>query len=296
MRINNKDFILFFANIFLLIFANLFGSHKVEGKHIYFNQAKRSYELDVFNNSIYHLGNIPFEQIVTIGSNCLTKFRILSYLKKSSQSQESQKQIENPNHLFDWFVPLNYTLFGEALLNDFNDSFDPDVLKVGKFPGMGAILVNPKYGFIFNHAFDGIDEVSSYDNHKLLTTESFHKYFYLIKDKYDHLKKNSRKAFMNNKRTVYIVYACSSPSKINGQKQIDFVNLMHSIKSKRDQNFLLIVLVSSNILSVNNYEFDIVIEDNLIFHEIKLFSFNQWHSKESIKQWDDILQLLLLPR
>ena len=88
--------------------------------------ATYSANLSLFEKAI-NLSRInSFEQVTTIGANCLSKFRIRNFLRKHNYNEK----IENPNHLFDWMVPFDYTLFSKALLNEFNDSFGTDSLKV----------------------------------------------------------------------------------------------------------------------------------------------------------------------
>ena len=245
-----------------------------------------SSNIDAFKTALKPILNESFESVLSFGSCCLTKYRILSFCKQNPE-------VKNSNHLFDWMVPLNYTALGEAIKNEFKDVFGTNFLTV-KHEYSLQVLYNYKYQLVFNHAFDGIKEVSTRENHNLLTTDSFLKYYHLIEKKFKYLTNNSKYAILNTKKTLYIVYATNYPSKPNGQKQADFFSLMHSIKSKRNDRFLLLVMVTDTLSSINTYEFDVLLEGNLIFHQIKHFSMFFWHCEESIQEWNEILELFFI--
>ena len=229
----------------------------------------------------------PFEQIVTLGANCLAKFRALEYKK-------SNGRIETWSHLFDWMVVMNYTALGKAVENDFNDVFGLQYLKVASASWDSSIpvLYNEKYQFQFNHAFDGLNEISYSQLSNKLTTASFHKYFHLIEKKFEYLSEKSRKAINTTKKTLYLSYSVG-PSDINGNRHEDFVSMLRSIKSKRNNNFLYLVLVTEEMARMNIYDFDELIEGNLVFHLVRDFHLNLWSGPECSAQWNDILDVVL---
>lgn len=101
---------------------------------------------------------------------------------------------------------------------------------------------------------------------------------------------------MNSQKCLYLAYASSWPSQAKGQTQEDFLHVIRAIKRKRNDNFLLLVLVTEEMLNYNEYEFDTLLEGNLIFHKIKLFAYEDWHISESHEQWFEILNLILFPQ
>lgn len=271
-----------FSSYFFLI---QFFHHLYFQKSIVDSEKSKPIDLKMFTSAIEHFEHKSFNQIVTIGSVCLTKFRTKSFLNK----YDSQKKIYNVNHLFDWMYLLNYRFFGDALLNDFNDSFGLNHVKVKhNVFGIGAVLTNDKYRFVFNHVFDANDHVSHNRGPKCLTQQSFIENYSSIAEKFDHLIKNSQTSFIGSKQpTLYVSYIFDSL----GKSQADFLYLLNAIKSKRDENFLLLVLVSEDVL--NQYDYDTILEENLIFHKIKFYQFKLWNSEDSINQWDDILNIVL---
>lgn len=231
-------------------------------------------------NSKFH--NFNFEEVTTVGSNCYTKIRVKYYLDKF------KKNISNPNHLFDWMMPINYTLFGDAILNNFNDSFGVDCIQVlNNRSGVGAVLYNEKYKFAFTHSFDGIKEVSNQIGPKCLTQETFIKYYPLIAEKTTRMIEKSREAFTTSKRSLYVGSAVN-PSFTSTQE--DFHNFMRAVRLKRDENFLILILIAENIAKLKHFEFDKIIDGNLLFHKVKPYS---WYSAECINQWNEFLQIIL---
>lgn len=225
----------------------------------------------------------PFNYIVTMGMDCLTKIKVLAFVK-------NRLNLEICNHLFDWMVPLNYTAFGKAIENNFDDVFGLDYLNVTFYQGFN-VLKNEKYEFCFNHAFEGFNEVSHNPKaSNILTNESFHKYFYLIESKFNHLVENSKKAVTTAKKTLYLVNAVSYRQ--GSVKPEDFLYFFRSIKSKRNNNFLLLVLISEKIAKMYSFKFDTIIEGNLIFHMMNEYTYGLWNSESSNRQWKEILDLL----
>lgn len=227
--------------------------------------------------------NKKFELVVTLGSLCLTKYRISSF-------PHIKRNFEVSNHLFDWMIILNYTAFGMAVENEFNDVFGIDYLNVTN----ESWLKNEKYNFLFNHVF-GFEEVSHKGKNRL-THELFHKYYYLVEAKMNALVNNSKNAIMNSKKTLYVVYAGTSTFtgfSADGKTQSDFINLMNSIKLKRDDNFMILVLVTEKMAARFFYEFDVVIENSIVFHLIKEFDVHNWSSEESVSQWNKVLNIFL---
>lgn len=229
------------------------------------------------NKVIKNLKIAAFEQVVTIGDCCLTKMRVLSFLR------DKNSKIENPNHLFDWMLIKNYSSLGEALKNDFNDSFNYESLNVVRF-GI-PIVFNSKYNFIFSHVYDHLSDTEK----QKVSNETFKIYFNLIKDKFEHLTRNSQKSFINNhKTTLYLAY---SPA-ITNELQLDIANFLKAIKSKRNSNFVLLVLGRGKDNELI-YEFDKLIDENLIFHNITLDHNEQWNSENTVKEWNQILNEFL---
>lgn len=231
---------------------------------------------------IFKIG--PFDEIITLGSCCLPKWRLLSYIKRKKST------VKNRSGLFDWMVPLNYTLFGEAVQNDLLGSFEPNFLSVRPIPWSAnskyLALYNIKYEFVFNHAFDLVRNFK-------LSNESFLQMFPIIRDKMVYLTNNSLAAFKSTQNILYIIYAAEWPSSPEGQGMQDFINLVNSIRRKRNNNFLVLVLTTRNMSKLNNYILNSAINDNLIIIEIDFYNINEWHSKESIEQWDKIFDIVL---
>lgn len=226
--------------------------------------------------------NNTFTEIVPIGSCCILKYHVRSYCQKNSL-------IENENFLFDWMVVLNYTLFAEALKNNFTDAFQKDSLTVtrGSYANKDLIfLYNAKYKFEFVHALNGIKPFR-------LTQTSFEENYPLLEKKYEYLSQKTFQAFQSEKRTIYVGYACNLLSDPNGQRQEDFVQVLRSIKQRRDSNFLMLVLVTEIIHKINNYDLNNLIEKNLIFHQVKFYNWADRGIKDSMTQWQNIFEELM---
>lgn len=235
--------------------------------------------LGKFRRAIGSLKNKNFNQIVTLGCNCLTKFRAMSFVENYGDG------IKLCNHLFDWSSILNYSSFADAVRNNFTDVFGKYYLSVKPpiWATEGNVLHNDKYQMMFLHAIE---------KSPTLTRKSFRKYEYsLIESKFNHLTENSQKALTSGHKTLYLVYA-SYPSYPEGQTQQDFLNLLSAIKSMRDDNFLLLVLVSTSISSLNHYDYDVIIRGNLCFHLIDDYQYEQWHDGPSVYQWDELLKIV----
>ena len=182
----------------------------------------------------------------------------------------------------------NYRLLGEALRNNFNDAFGLDSISVVP-NGDKSALSNEKYKFMFIHVFEGFRYVSHSGWNKV-TPESLKYHFHLIGDKYRYLTQNSREAFANSKKALYVIYADISRGH---NTQNDFLNLLSAIKTKRDNNFLLLVLVANESSVKSSFDMDIVLDGNLIQHAVSHYVFGQWDWPESIKQWDDVLHTII---
>ena len=120
----------------------------------------------------------------------------------------------------------NYRLLGEALRNNFNDAFGLDSISVVP-NGDKSALSNEKYKFMFIHVFEGFRYVSHSGWNKV-TPESLKYHFHLIGDKYRYLTQNSREAFANSKKALYVIYADISRGH---NTQNDFLNLLSAIKT-----------------------------------------------------------------
>lgn len=154
-----------FAN---LISLNSSQSHELKNAENYSKLEKLKFALNEQSNTE------PFELFVTLGSNCLSKFRVQHFLNMKTKNNIKDLNI---NHMFDWMFILNYSAFGEALLNDFEDVFGLQYLDVINDCG-GRFLENKKYNFLFKHAFDGFNQVNHFENRNRLTKELFKKYFH----------------------------------------------------------------------------------------------------------------------
>jgi hypothetical protein len=64
---------------------------------------KRSWQN--FNHAKLPFLTEPIIQVVTFGSLCITKKRVISFCS----DEKIPKRFETYNPLFDWMVPLNYT-------------------------------------------------------------------------------------------------------------------------------------------------------------------------------------------
>lgn len=278
-----------YYNYLLFIFTVLKAASKLNSTQNYHQSllinGESNEDLKKLNLVMIKMGLKNFEQVTSIGYCCLPKFRIVSFLSKNS----IQKNNINTNHLFDWSEIYNYTRFGESLQNEFNDAFGLNYLKVRHDMncfGIKSALYNEKYDFAFIHAFDGVKGIS---HSNIFSLQDFHDNYHFISEKFDYLSKNSRKAFSGVKRTLYLGYSLDK----RREKQEEYLNLLRIIKSKRDTNFLLLILVTDNFSDNDSYEFDTILEDNLVFHKIKYYELLRWHSFDSIKQWDDILKVVL---
>lgn len=246
----------------------------------------------------------PFSEIVTLGSMCLPKFRVKSFLGKNMQ-----KNLRNGNYLFDWMFILNYTLLAKAISNNLTGVFDQQSLVVkpqrfydknyeiflnqvykkafspetrSKNRDRPSGLYNEKYDFFFNHVYDHMRGVH-------LTPELFNRTYASFHSKFVYLIHQSLNAFRNPRKTLYLSYVYTEQ-----HQQSDFVTLMNSIKAQRgNNNFLLLVLVIETLKPSNTYAFDLIIDGNLCFHEIKFYAYPEWFSAASIQQWDNILSLFL---
>lgn len=249
------------------------------------NSKKSSWQK--FNQAVLPFLDEPITTVLTFGTNCLAKFRVLSFC----HDETILKRFKNHNHLFDWMAPLNYTLLGIAAENNFTDAFGEEFLTVKHFD-IFSTLFNDKYKFIFAHAFDGFDNfVSHHDRTTFLTDDLFHKYYYLIDEKFKLLTQKSQEAIHTDKKTLYIIYGDTVYSDPMGQRQENYIAFTNSIKKHRNNNFLVLVLVTNNLSAVNDYIFDTIIEGNLIIHQIQFYPYNRWSHKESITQWNNILNI-----
>ena len=102
------------------------------------------------------------------------------------------------------------------------------------------------------------------------------------------MTENSKKAFFNTKNCIYIGYIFDP----TGHKQVDILNFLNALKSKRDKNFLMIVLVSDVLEKRSHFDFDVLLEENLIFHKVKFYPSHQWFKNEPVEEWDTILKII----
>jgi hypothetical protein len=217
------------------------------------------------------LSDDPFTEIVTVGSNCLPKFRTQSFLKSQTSSN-----LHNGNYLFDWMGILNYSRLAEAVKNNLTGVFDQKSLEAR--PGG---LYNQKYDLLFNHVYDHMPRFR-------ITPQSFAQTYPSIQAKYVYLTSQTVAAFRMTQKTLYISYVYTQQ-----HKQSDFINLLNSIRAQRkNNNFFMLVLVANN-LSPINFVFDTLIEENLYFHQIDYYPLSHWHTEQSKAQWNRILSLFL---
>ena len=134
----------------------------------------------------------------------------------------------------------------------------------------------------FIHVYDGRKNFK-------LTSASFHDTYHTISDKYRYLISRTQEALKMDKKTIYVVFTTG-----DGSKPSDFINLLHSIKTQRNNNFLLLVLVGKYSAPINNFPFDTIIEENLCFHEVVHYPLKEWFRKPSIDQWDRIMNVFSL--
>lgn len=227
-------------------------------------------ELIKFNNTVNRFLSEPFTKIMTLGQDCLTKFRVRSFLKNCNSS------MKNENYLFDWMQVYNYSLLGEAIRNNLTEVFTRSSLSV-KPSG----IYNEKFGFNFIHAFQHISGFN-------FTIENFNRHFDSISNKYKYLTMKSLSGFKMPDKTLYLAY-------VYGQQhtQLEFENLLNSIKTQRNNNFLLLILVMKKQRhSFYNYSFNTMIGGNLCFFEFEFDSNFSWHSEETTTKWDKILNIL----
>jgi hypothetical protein len=270
-----------FLDFFLII---LIGSFSFCSRIEEFSNSEKSWEK--FNQALLPFLNEQVSEVVTFGSNCLPKFRVISFCSNKT----IPKRFINYNHLFDWMVPLNYTLLGLAAENNFTDVFGEEFLTITRFNNVNA-LYNAKYKLIFNHAFDGYSVMFQNNSKSLLNEELFHKYYYLIDDKFKYLTRKSQEAIHSDKKTMYLIFGDVTHSDPKSQRQEDFIAYTNSIKKQRNNNFIVLVLISDKLDAINNYSFDTIIEGNLIFHKIKSYPSVKWALEDSIAQWNKILKV-----
>lgn len=249
-----------------------------------FDNNSNSKHLDSIETILQPILSKPFDQIVTLGRSCLTKMRVLSFLKYSNLSCDL-----SCNHLFDWMVPYNYSLFGNAIINNITDAFLNSTLIVKEAKTKNIILLyNPKYQFMFPHAFKNVKGVHD----QIFTNELFKKFYNLIHEKFLYLSGKSRDAFSSEKRILYLIHIQGRA----GETQNDLIRLMRAIKSKRNSNFFILVLIQGQVSKSQflNYDFDKIIENNLYFH--KIYEVNdplgqlERKCEKSIKHWNELLE------
>lgn len=236
-----------------------------------------------FNEALQPFLAEPIDNIVVFGSNCLPKFRVNSYCTET-------KKLQIYNHLFDWMIPLNYSLLAMSVDNNFTDAFDKQLLTIKRVI-IKKFVYNPKYQFIFPHAFDNIKGLERFFSNTILTNQVLNKYYHLIEEKFKHLTRKSREAIQTDKKMVYLIYGEPVNSDPKGQLQDDYIAFTKSIKKQRNDNFLVLVLVSSLLATINHYTYDTLIEGNLIIHQIDFHRNLSWDSKESIAQWEKIFEI-----
>lgn len=78
---------------------------------------------DKFNEALQPFLAEPIDNIVIFGSNCLPKFRVNLYCTQT-------KKFQIYNHLFDWMIPLIYSLLAMSVDNNFIDAFDKQLLTI----------------------------------------------------------------------------------------------------------------------------------------------------------------------
>lgn len=116
-----------------LIFLNSSQSHDLVDVKNYSKLEKLKFALSEQSN------NEPFELFVTLGCNCLNKFRVQHFLNMKTNNNIKNLNI---NHLFDWMFIRNYTALGEASFNDFEDVFGLHLNVVNDCGG--SVLLNKK--------------------------------------------------------------------------------------------------------------------------------------------------------
>lgn len=236
-----------------------------------------------FNEALQPFLSEPVDDIVVFGSNCLPKFRVNSYCTET-------KKFQIYNHLFDWMIPLNYSLLAMSVDNNFTDAFDKKHLTIKRMLVKKAVY-NTKYQFIFVHAFDNIKGWERFFSHTILTTQVLHNYYHLIDGKFKHLTRKSQEAIHTEKKMVYLIYGEPVNSDPKGQRQEDYIAFTNSIKKQRNDNFIVLVLVSSLLANMNEYTYDTLIEGNLIIHQIDYYRNPSWECKESVTQWNNIFEI-----
>ena len=276
--------LMIFLNIVFVILSGTFSiSSKISSKVKTDEISNSNSSWQKFNQALLPFLGEAIKSVVTFGSNCQAKGRVVSFYNNKTII----KRFQTHNHLFDWMVPLNYTLLGIAAENNFTDAFGEEFLTVRPLLGVLS-LFNDQYQFIFNHPFDGI---GNFVSHKFLNDDLFHKYYYLIDEKFKLLTQKSQEAIHTDKKTLYIIYGDTTHSDPMAQRQEDFIAFTNSIKKHRNNNFLVLVLVTDSLSARNDYIFDTIIEGNLIIHQIQLYPYNLWSHKESITQWNNILNI-----
>lgn len=233
----------------------------------------------------------PFQSIVTLGSNCLAKQSVNFFL-----TQNEHLNVTSVNHSLDWVVIRNYTALGEAIRNNFDDLVGRDIFSVGPHfaDSRRMVLINDKYDVYFSHAFDGYDRyVSHHRQNTLLNEDRLKAHYHLIDKKLQYLTQKSRETMTTSDKTLYVVYNGSLKPKTDALRHEDFLHLLNSIKNQRNDNFLLLVIIPPHLSKINYYEFDTLIENNLYYHRMDFFMWNQRCHSECVRQWSNILSAIL---
>ncbi len=172
----------------------------------------------------------PFERVIAIGSNCLTKGQINGYFAPELPPRETKSGHAD---LFDWMRICDYYSFAAVLSKGLTDYFELEDFTI-HYETYGsphlvdhkAMLWNHKNNMIWRHLFDSAagKALWSAERDGELTPAKLEEILPQIKTKLDHLKEKFITA--KDKKTLYII----SHYEVDGETPPD----LNALKEVRD--------------------------------------------------------------
>lgn len=227
--------------------------------------------------------SIPYERVITLGGNCVTKAQVNFYFEKRYPGKS--KDYTGGGYLFDWCVPTDLLLFVTSIRNSFEGVCDQS-MKVINLPwNKAAVGPIDNYKIIFSHLFANHPTLTHNnpfepaENRKLLDQEEFDLKFNDVFKKISYLKKKTFFNIASEKLNTLFVF--SENQFVSGFDSNSIRLIRDAIYEKRRAyNFVLLIVFYS--------DYNFIDFENIIFRKIKPWSWPEWIQK-GIPQWEELL-------
>ncbi len=211
-----------------------------------------------------------FERVIGLGSDCMTKGQINTYLNPTSDWRSTKKGHAD---LFDWMIIYDYDLLAEALLKKLKDLFEEEDFDAKIIHGWKT-LVNRRYNMHWNHLFN--QEYEGYwvkNDTGEFSMESISPLFQEIKKKITYLI--DKFIASKNSKTLYVIH----DKYYTFSKEV-ILKLRESIVDIRDGDKNFAILLVGKKINIENFQ-------NVYFFESTKVP-SGWDSGDPIR-WKEIL-------